>query len=100
MTFYDSFKNTICKAFSSFWKWYSSKLVHSVTITLIVHLLQIPHFIWAGDVYLRIGMISYINPVIDFLLYGIDLIELPSLFNVLLLWLYHVKNKKTFTKPT
>lgn len=47
--------------------------------------------IWAGDVYLATGMISYINPVYDFILYGIDLIEIPQIFNVTLLFYASIK---------
>ena len=37
---------------------------------------------WAGDLYLQIGVISRINPVTDFLLYGIDLIEILLMLKV------------------
>jgi len=32
--------------------------------------------IWAGDILLEYGIISRIHPVIDFFLYGVDLIEI------------------------
>ena len=76
-----------------FWKWYQTKLKEAVVFLFITHILQIPHFIWAGDVYLQTGIISYINPVYDFLLYGIDLIEIPALLNITLLFIVYVKNK-------
>ena len=39
--------------------------------------------IWAGDVYFKTGFISHLNPVLDFALYGIDLIELISLATII-----------------
>jgi len=50
--------------------------------------------IWAGDVYLKTSIISYKNIYLDFLLYGVDLMEIPSIFNVGLLWIYHLKTRK------
>jgi hypothetical protein len=50
--------------------------------------------VWAGDVYLQAGILSYKNPVIDFILYGVDLIEIPSIINVGLLWVYHWKERR------
>jgi len=38
--------------------------------------------IWNADLYFETGYISKINPVLDFLLYGIDLIEIVSIINV------------------
>ena len=64
---------------NKFWTWYKTKLKENLLFLLIIHLLQIPHMIWAGDVYLETGYISHLNPILDFALYGIDLIELISL---------------------
>ena len=77
-----------------FWQWYSTKLIHSVTIVFVIHILQIPHFLWVADVYLEAGVIGKQNNIADFLLYGIDLVEIPSLINVAILWLWHIKNRK------
>jgi len=38
--------------------------------------------IWNADLYIELGYISRINPVLDFLLYSIDLIEIISIINV------------------
>lgn len=77
-----------------FWDWYKTKVVHSVFLVFLVHVLQIPHMVWAGDVYLKTGYISYFNPALDFILYGIDLLEIPSIINVTLLLIYHLKSKR------
>jgi len=39
--------------------------------------------LWAGDVYFQTGFISFLNPLLDFALYGIDLIELISLATII-----------------
>lgn len=84
---------------SAFFKWYERKTAHAVTFVFVTQVLQIPHFIWAGDVYLQLGVISHIHPVLDFLLYGIDLIEIPSLIVATLLFITHVK-KRYEDRPT
>ena len=38
--------------------------------------------IWNADLMLQTGMISRIHPVIDWFLYGVDLIEIVSIINV------------------
>lgn len=77
-----------------FWRWYKTKLAESITIVFVIHILQIPHMVWNGDLYLGTGILSRVNPVLDFILYGVDLIEIPSLINVTMLFIYHWKQKK------
>jgi len=84
---------------SRFFKWYEEKTAHAVTFVFIIQVLQIPHFIWAGDVYLQLGVISHIHPLLDFLLYGIDLIEIPSLIVATLLFITHIR-KRYENRPT
>jgi len=38
--------------------------------------------VWNADLYLEFGIISRLHPVLDFLLYGVDLIEIVSIINV------------------
>ena len=67
-----------------FWKWYKSKLRENLIFLLIIHILQIPHFIWAGDCFMALDLVcNQHGPVIDFLLYGIDLVELLSLATII-----------------
>ena len=65
-----------------FWGWYDKHTTKSLIITAIIIYMQIPHMIWAGDVYLQLGIISHIHPVLDFFLYGIDLVEVLPMINI------------------
>ena len=38
--------------------------------------------VWNADIMLEAGYISRVHPVIDWLLYGVDLIEIVSIINV------------------
>lgn len=62
---------------TKFWGWYSRNIEKSILVTLIILLSQIPHFFWGGDVLLQSGYIANVNPVTDFILYGVDLLEIP-----------------------
>lgn len=66
-----------------FWTWYKTKIAINLVFLLVIHLLQIPHMIWAADLYFTSGYISNVNPVLDFALYGIDLLELGSLATII-----------------
>ena len=61
----------------AFYCWYERNVEDSIGITLIILIAQIPHMIWGGDVLYGSGIIYGVNPVSDFFLYGIDLIEIP-----------------------
>jgi len=65
-----------------FWNWYDTQFTKNLIIVAVIVYLQIPHMLWAGDLYLQLGVISRINPVFDFLLYGIDLIEILLMVKV------------------
>jgi len=67
---------------SRFWNWYDTQFTKNLIIVAVIVYLQIPHMLWAGDLYLQLGVISRINPVFDFLLYGIDLIEILLMLKV------------------
>lgn len=81
-----------------FWNWYNTKLAEAVGFLFITHILQIPHFLWAGDAYLQTGYISHLHPILDFIMYGIDLIEIPALINVTLLFIAHLKRNRDAKK--
>ena len=72
-----------------FCNWYEKQLMGSLAFLLMVHVVQIPHMIWAADVYMELGMISRIHPILDFLLYGVDLVELLSLAQIIMLIYAH-----------
>ena len=70
------------KAWSRFWAWYENKILGSVIIIAIIQFIQIPHMVWNADLMLSIGVISHVHPVLDWFLYGVDLIEIISIINV------------------
>ena len=61
----------------------------SLAFLLMVHVVQITHMVWAADTYLQLGIISRIHPVLDFILYGVDLVELLSLAQIIMLIYAH-----------
>lgn len=60
----------------------------------IIIYLQIPHMIWAGDLYLQLGVISNIHPFLDFFLYGIDLIEILLMVKIGMMVYSKIRKKK------
>jgi len=82
-------------AWSKFWKWYEDKILGSIIIIAIIQFIQIPHMIWNADMMLQVGMISRVNPVIDWLLYGVDLIEIISIINVGMIMFSLIKKRRT-----
>jgi len=62
-----------------FWSWYERQFTKNLVVMAVILYLQIPHMIWAGDIFLELGIISRIHPVIDFFLYGVDLIEVLAM---------------------
>lgn len=69
-------------AWGRFWAWYENKILGSIIIIAIIQFIQIPHMVWNADLYLSLGVVSRVHPVIDWLLYGVDLIEIVSIVNV------------------
>ena len=65
-----------------FWNWYENKILGSIILIAIIQFIQIPHMIWNADMMLEMGNISRIHPVIDWFLYGVDLIDIISIINV------------------
>ena len=84
-----------------FWKWYENKILGSVIIIAIIQFIQIPHMVWNADLYLEFGLISRLHPVLDFLLYGVDLIEIVSIINVgMIVYSLIQKRRKQSVKKT
>jgi len=65
-----------------FWGWYENKILGSIIIIAIIQFIQIPHMVWNADLYLDLGIVSRVHPIIDWFLYGVDLIEIVSIVNV------------------
>lgn len=77
-----------------FWKWYENKILGSIIIIAIIQFIQIPHMIWNADIMLETGIVSRVNPVIDWLLYGVDLIEIISIINVGMIMVSLIKKRR------
>ncbi len=80
-------------AWNRFWKWYESKILGSIIIIAVIQFIQIPHMIWNADLMLEVGVISRVHPVIDWLLYGVDLIEIISIINIGMIMFSLVKKR-------
>jgi len=78
-----------------FFRWWDLKLRISLGFLVFTHIAQIPHFLWGGDAIMRTGTVYGVNPVSDFILYGIDLIEIPAIIVVVLSFIgrYTKKNE-------
>ncbi len=81
-------------AWNKFWNWYENKILGSIVIIAIIQFIQIPHMIWNADLYLDIGVIARVHPVIDWLLYGVDLIEIVSIINIGMIIFSLVKKRR------
>jgi len=84
-----------------FWNWYENKILGSIIIIAIIQFIQIPHMVWNADLYLETGFISRLHPALDFLLYGVDLIEIVSIINVgMIMYSLIQKRRKKCTEKT
>jgi|TARA_R110002020_G_scaffold433115_5_gene643217 hypothetical protein len=77
-----------------FWAWYERHTTESLALTAFIIYIQIPHMVWAADLWLQAGLISNVHPILDFLFYGIDLVEIPLMVNVTMLVYSKIKKKK------
>ncbi len=77
-----------------FWKWYENKILGSGVIIAIIQFIQIPHMVWNADLYLELGVVSRLHPALDWLLYGVDLIEIVSIINVGMIIFSLIKKRK------
>ena len=82
-------------AWNKFWKWYENKILGSVVVIAIIQFIQIPHMVWNADLYLQTGHISRLHPALDWLLYGVDLIEIVSIINVGMIMFSLIKKKRS-----
>ncbi|MCV0411727.1 hypothetical protein [Nitrosarchaeum sp.] len=81
-------------AWTKFWNWYENKILGSVIIIAIIQFIQIPHMIWNADLMLEAGYVSRVHPLIDWLLYGVDLIEIISIVNVGMIMFSLIKKRR------
>ena len=85
-------------AWSKFWNWYESKILGSIIIIAVIQFIQVPHMIWNADMMLEAGMVSRVHPVIDWFLYGVDLVEIISILNVGMI-MYSLLKKRAQARP-
>ena len=50
--------------------------------------------VWNADLYLEMGMISHVHPVLDFFLYGVDLIEVIPMINLAFIIYSQLRRKR------
>ena len=85
--------NPSFRYWQGFWNWYDRHITESLFLTAVIIYIQIPHMIWNADLYLEMGMISRINPILDFFLYGVDLIEVIPMINIGMLIYSRIRGK-------
>ena len=76
-----------------FLEWWETKLLISSGLMTFILILQIPHFLWAGDAIARTGNVYGASPISDFILYGIDLIEIPLIILALLNFITYIRKR-------
>ncbi len=81
-------------AWTKFWNWYENKILGSVIIIAIIQFIQIPHMVWNADLMLEAGYVSRVHPLVDWLLYGVDLIEIVSIVNVGMIMFSLIKKRR------
>ncbi len=64
----------------------------------VIQFIQVPHMIWNADIMLEVGIISRVHPVIDWFLYGVDLIEIISIVNVGMIMFSLIKKRMAVKK--
>jgi len=79
---------------NKFLTWWERKTTTWIIIMAVIQVAQIPHMIWNGDLYLASGYVSHINPVADFILFGIDLLETPTILIAFTTIVARIKKKK------
>ena len=77
-----------------FLKWWESKLQISFGFLVFTHIAQIPHFLWGGDALVKTGTFYNVDPILDFFLYSIDLIEIPAIVVVCVSFVARLKKEK------
>ena len=85
---------------NKFWNWYENKILGSIVIIAIIQFIQVPHMVWNADIMLEAGIISRVHPIIDWFLYGVDLIEIISIVNVGMIMYSLIKKRRADKKQS
>jgi hypothetical protein len=83
---------------NKFWNWYENKILGSIVIIAVIQFIQVPHMVWNADIMLEAGIISREQPVKDWFLYGVDLIEIISIINVGMIMFSLIKKRRADKK--
>ena len=67
-----------------FMEWYNRRMVESLAISAVILYLQIPHSWWVLECVFGQGFLHGHGIVVDFLLYGIDTLEMIPIIGVTL----------------
>ena len=86
--------NSLVSNWDRFCDWYNRHTTESLLVTGIILFMQIPHMVWAGDAILQSGVVWGANPILDFFLYGIDLVEIIPMVNVAMMIYSKIKKGK------
>jgi len=78
---------------SRFLDWYEGHLTHSLALSAFVLYLQIPHSLWALECIWGEGVLHGHGIIVDFLLYGIDTLEMIPIIGVTLAIISKVRHK-------
>lgn len=84
------------KYISGFLDWYERHITESMLVTAIILYLQIPHTITAAECFFGDHDHTLIfgkNIILDFLLYGIDLLEMIPIIGVTLALISKLRHK-------
>lgn len=84
---------------SRFWEWYENKILGSVILIAVIQFIQVPHMVWNADLMLQSGYVSRIHPILDWFLYGVDLIEIVSIINIGMIMYSLLKKKYDEKRP-
>lgn len=77
------------------WKFLSDHLAENLAIQAVIMYLQIPHMLWVADIaFLKSKLVAGVSTPLDFLLYGVDLIELIAIVNITLTLIAVKKQRK------
>ena len=77
-----------------FLEWYNRRMVESLTISAVILYIQIPHSWWALECVFGQGFLHGHGIVVDFLLYGIDTLEMIPIIAITLTIIAKVRNGK------
>jgi hypothetical protein len=79
---------------TKFLNWYERHITESLIITAIILYLQIPHTLSAAECFFDgdIGLFGA-NPISDFLLYSIDLLELIPIIGISIAIISKIRHK-------